>query len=104
MIQKPKAQEARKNTWILSDTWRLVDTRFSMCQDPTRNQGLLWCLSRQIISSLKADWKQQVETAGGNIEYLLTSEPPLYKKAWDQMKGWYKVAAGRMFLPDGLTI
>ena len=35
-IPKTKAREARKNTWILADTWRLVDTKVSARQYPTR--------------------------------------------------------------------
>ena len=62
--------------WILADKWRLVDTRVSMRQYTVCNQGLLLRLSCQIAASLKADWKPRVETAGGNIEDLLTSEPP----------------------------
>ena len=29
VISKPKAWEARKNVWILADTWRLVNKRVS---------------------------------------------------------------------------
>ena len=59
-IPNPKAQEARKNTWILADIWRLVNTRVSMRQDTTRNQGLLLRLSRQITAILKADCQMWV--------------------------------------------
>ena len=76
MIPKLKAHKARKNTWILIDMWRIFDTRVSMRQDTARNQGLLRRLSRQIAASLKADQRWWMETAGGNIEDLLTSDPP----------------------------
>ena len=64
--------------WILADTWRIFDTRVSM--DPARNQGLLQCLSRHIKASLKADQRWWVETAGGNMEDLVTSESPFTRK------------------------
>ena len=93
-IPNTKSQEGRNNTWILVDTRRIVDTRVSVRQDPAHNQGLLGCLSRQIAAILKEDWHQRVETARGNMEDLLTSEPPLQKEAYNHMKGWYKVASG----------
>ena len=52
-----------------------------MRQDPTRNKGLLKFLIRQIAASLKSDWQRQVETDGGKIEDLLTSDLPLQKEA-----------------------
>ena len=53
---------------------------------------------------MKADWQQQVDTDGGNIGDLLTSDPPLHKESWHQMKGWYKVVNGRRSRLIGLTI
>ena len=53
---------------------------------------------------MKADWKPQAETAGGKIEELLTSEFPFHKESGHQMKGWYKIMAGRTLLPAQLTI
>ena len=85
--------------WILADMWRLVDTRVSMRQYTVCNQGLLRRLSRQIEASLKEDWKQRLETTRGNIEELLTSEPPHHKESVHQMKWWYQVMAGRAFPP-----
>ena len=37
VIPKPKAWEARKNTWISADMWSIVYTGVSMCQDPSHN-------------------------------------------------------------------
>ena len=79
-IPKPKSQEEKNNPWILEDTWRLVDTRVSMLQYPARNQGLLQRQSRQIAEILKADWRQRLQTARGNCEELLTSNPPSTRK------------------------
>ena len=79
-IPKPKAQVEKKNTWILADTWRLVDTRVYMHQDPARNQGLLQQLSRQIAAILKADWRWRVNTARGKYKELMNSDPPSTRK------------------------
>ena len=79
--------------------WRLVDTRVSLRQYTMCNHGLLQHLTCQIAASLKADWKPRVGTARGNIEDLLTSEPPHHKEALHQMKWWYKVMAGRALPP-----
>ena len=45
-----------------------------------------------------------METAGGKIEYLLTSEPTIHKEAWHQMKEWYKVASVCKSPPSQLNI
>ena len=45
-----------------------------------------------------------MEKSGGKIEDLLTSDPPLHKEAWRQMKGWYKIMAVRASNPARLTI
>ena len=87
MIPKTKAQEARKKTWILADIWRLVDTRVSMRQDITCNQGLLQRPSRQIAASLKADQQRRVDTDRGKIEDILTSDPTLNNEVCHKMKG-----------------
>ena len=79
-IPTPKTQETRNNTCILADIRRLFNTRVSTFQDIARNQILFQRPSRQIEASLKADWRRrQVETYGGNIKDLLTSEPTLHK-------------------------
>ena len=45
-----------------------------------------------------------METSGCKIEDILTSDPPLNKEAWHQVKGWYKFLAGRTSLPARPTI
>ena len=85
--------------WILADMWRIVNTRVSMCQYTVCKQGLLQRLIFQIAARLKADWKPRVGTARGNIEDLLTSEPPHHKEALHHMKWWYKAVAGRALPP-----
>ena len=79
--------------WILEDTWRLVEKRFSMRQYTTRDQVLLQRLYCQIVVSLKADRRRWTEKIGGKIQSLLTFDPPLTKEAWFRMKGWYKAEA-----------
>ena len=37
-------------------------------------------------------------------EELLTSDSPFPKESGHQMKGWYKVVAGRALLPARITI
>ena len=49
-IQKTKVKEARKNAWILVDTWRLVNTRVSSRQDSVRYQGLILNLNLHIAA------------------------------------------------------
>ena len=53
---------------------------------------------------MKAYQQRRVETAGGKIEDLLTSEPPLHKEVWHHMKGWYKVVDVRASPPARITI
>ena len=85
--------------WILAEMWRLADTGVSLRQYTVCNQGLLRRISFQIAEILKADWKPRVERPRGNIEDLLTSEPPHHKEALHYMKWWYKVVAGRALPP-----
>ena len=40
-IPKPKSREARKNTWISADTWRLIDERVSARRGQARDQTLI---------------------------------------------------------------
>ena len=52
-IPKTKDREASMKAWILVDTWRIVNERFSACHCLTRNQSLIQCLGRMINASLK---------------------------------------------------
>ena len=82
VIPKPNSQEASENTWISEDTWILVDMRVSVHQYLARDQGLIRNLGRHIAASLKADHRQQMKTARGDIETLLAlyPPPPLFKE------------------------
>ena len=58
---KPKVQEARKNTWILADTRRLVGDRVSARRGPTREKAILQHVGCAINASLKGDRRRQTE-------------------------------------------
>ena len=52
-IPKPKAREARKNAWILEDTWRIFNNILSALRDPARDQDHIQWLGRAINASLR---------------------------------------------------
>ena len=52
-VPKTKARDARKNVWMLADTWRIVSERVSACHDPVRDQSLIQSLGHAIAASLK---------------------------------------------------
>ena len=79
-IPNPKVREAKKNTWIFEDMWRLVDAKVSVLQDSACVQDLLRRIGHQIVASLKADWWKRTETSGGEIESFLASDPPPLRK------------------------
>ena len=54
-IPKPKAWEARKNAWILADTWSLVNKRVSARRGPEIDQALIQRLGREINASLQGN-------------------------------------------------
>ena len=78
-VPKPKARDARKNAWILETTWRLVNKRVYACQDPARDQYLIWRLGRAIVDILKGDGRRRAEEAGKEVDNLLGSDPPLHQ-------------------------
>ena len=53
---------------------------------------------------MKADRKWQAEESDGKIKSLLALDPPLHKKVWHQMKGWYKSTYDRVPLPAQVTL
>ena len=54
-IPKPRAREARKNEWISTETWRLVNERVSAPRDPTNGQTIRWRMGRAVKASLATD-------------------------------------------------
>ena len=63
-VPKAKAQEARRNTLISKETWRLVDERVSARQDSEKGQALNRRLGRAIKASLAADQRRRADEAG----------------------------------------
>ena len=53
---------------------------------------------------LDGDWQRSTVEAGTVMETLLTSDPPLIKEAWRQMKGWYKTDTNRHPSPKFVTL
>ena len=80
-VPKPRAQEARKNEWILAGTWRLVNERVYMRRDPAKEQTLIRRLGRAIKARMTADRRWQSEGAGAKVEALVGANPPLHREA-----------------------
>ena len=63
-IPKPKAREASKSAWILSDMWRFVNERVFARRDPAQDQAHIQRLGHTINMSLGEDRRRQMEEAG----------------------------------------
>ena len=63
-VPKPRVREARKNEWISSATWRLVDKIVSARRDPAKDQTLIRRLGRDIKASMSMDSRRRAEEAG----------------------------------------
>ena len=74
-VPKPDKREAHHNLWILEETWRLVDKRFSARQEPGWDQTRLRRMRRAISAALNEYRRRQVETAGEDIKWLLFGNP-----------------------------
>ena len=99
-----RAWEARKNTWILAKTCRIVDERVSARQDIAKYQALISRLGCAIRAGLSTDRKRRAEEAGAEVESLLVSETPLHREAWHCIKEWYKAAVDRALPPAWVTL
>ena len=73
--------------WILEATWRLVDERVSVRQDPAKDQSFIQRLGRTITESLKVDRRRQAEESGAEMEKLLGLFPALRQEACHRLKG-----------------
>ena len=76
-VPKAKAREARRNAWILAETWRLFDERVSARRDLTKGQALKRRLGRAIKAILAEDWRRRADKAGAELEALVGANPPL---------------------------
>ena len=94
-VPKARPREARRNSWISAETWRLVDERVSARREPAKGQALTRRLGRAINASLAADWRRRADEAGEEVEALVGADPPLIQEAWYRIQGWYKAAADR---------
>ena len=61
-------------------------------------------MGRAIAASLKGDRRRRAEEAGAEVETLLGSDPPLHRKAWHRLKGWYQAAFNRAPPPAQVTL
>ena len=76
-VSKPDKQEVRHNSWILEETWILMHKRVFVRREPGRGQKRVKRLGQAIWAALKEGKRQRVETAGKDVEWILTGEPPL---------------------------
>ena len=91
---EPPTPRARpKNSWISSDTWKLVDTRAMHRKRNTLPKQHARDLGRQIVASLKEDRRQRAADAASKVESLLAAGD--VKEGWRTIKGWYRDAEDR---------
>ena len=76
VIPKPKMRKAKNKSWILANTWGIVNTRVSACQYPVLNQCLIQHLNLHIAVILELEHRWQVETDKDEIKDLLDLDPP----------------------------
>ena len=89
-VCKMRAKEARRNEWVLTDTWRLIDERVSSRRDPEKGQAIKRSLGRAIKASLAADRIRNTDEARAQVEALVGADPPLIQEDWLRIQGWYK--------------
>ena len=58
---------ARHNSWILEETWRLIDKRVSARWEPGRDQRRLRWLGRAMREALKENMRQRALTVGEDV-------------------------------------
>ena len=76
-VSMPQAREARKNEWVLTETWRLVNKRVSARRYLAKGQTIRRRLGRAIKASLTTYRRQRAEEAGEEVEALVGADPPL---------------------------
>ena len=52
---------------------------------------------------MRDDRRQWEEEAGVEVKAILVSDPPLYREAWNRIKGWYREAFNRAPPPAQVT-
>ena len=103
-VPKPERRAAHHNFCIAEDTWRLIDERVSVRQEPGRCQLKLRSMGRAIHAALKSDRRRRVEMAGDNVEQLLIGDPPLLREAWKRMRGGCRTVVDHAPLPARVTL
>ena len=98
-VTNPDKRAVRPNSWILEETWRIIDERVSVRWGPRWCQMRIRCRGRAIRAALKGDRRRRVETAGKDVERLLISNPPLPCEACRRMQGWYRAAMDQALPP-----
>ena len=103
-IPTARVREARKNEWILTETWRLIDKRVSARWDLAKVQAIKRRLGRAIKAILMADRRRRADEEGAEVEALVGAEPTLIQEAWHRIQGWYKAAVDRAPPPARVTL
>ena len=74
-VSKPDKGAARHNSWILEETWRIIDKRVSARQEHGQCQARVQRLGQAIRVALKGDRRRWVELEGEDVERILTGDP-----------------------------
>ena len=88
----------------MAETWRLIDERVSMRQDPRYGKADRQNLGKEITKRLAQDRQRRTEEAEAEVEALMKADPPLIQEAWHRLQGWYKAAVDRAPPPDQATL
>ena len=102
-VLKARARESRRNEWILTETWKLVNDRVSARRYLAKVQAIKRRLGRAIKAILSADRRLRADEAGADVEALVGADPPLIQEAWHMIQGWYKAAVDRAPTPARVT-
>ena len=86
-VPRPKPREARRKSWILAETRRLIDERVSVRQDP--RYGMLYRrrMRKAVQASLATDRRRRAERRGAEVEALVKADPPLIQEVWYRLQG-----------------
>ena len=95
VIHKPPAIEFPHNYWIYEETCKFINSRVSLRCSPDRDQIRILNLGRRLKAILNREWWRRAEEAVMAVNSMLTSDPPLIKEGWLQIKVWYKTATNR---------
>ena len=97
-------REARKNEWMSTETWRLVDKRVSARRDPAKGQAIKRRLGRAIKASLAADRRWRADEVGAEVESLVGADPQLIQEDCNRIQGWHKAAVNCAPPPARVTL